>query len=117
MKYMGSKSAIAKHIVPIILAGRTDQWYVEPFVGGCNSIDKVLGRRIGSDINPYLIEFWRKLQSGWIPPEQITTLAKPCSEASASARIRDLRKEKFGAFTIEAQRANEAGLWVYRLIK
>ena len=42
MKYMGSKQRIAKHILPIILASReTNQTYVEPFCGGCNSIDKV----------------------------------------------------------------------------
>jgi len=56
MKYMGSKSRIAKHILPIILQGRTDnQWYVEPFVGGANLIDKVTGNRIGADIHPHLI--------------------------------------------------------------
>ena len=56
MKYMGSKARIAKHILPIILKDRKDgQWYVEPFVGGANVIDKVDGNRIGCDINPYLI--------------------------------------------------------------
>lgn len=56
MKYMGSKARIAKHILPIILADREDgQWYVEPFVGGANLIDKVTGDRIGADVNNYLI--------------------------------------------------------------
>ena len=33
MVYMGSKRRIAKFILPIILANRTDgQWYVEPFL-------------------------------------------------------------------------------------
>lgn len=73
MKYMGSKSAIAKHILPIITKNRKpNQYYVEPFVGGCNSIDKALGNRIGSDINRYLIAFWKKVQSGWIPPKFIS---------------------------------------------
>lgn len=53
MKYMGSKNRIAKYILPIILKDRKEcQWYVEPFVGGCNTIDKVVGNRIGSDIHP-----------------------------------------------------------------
>ena len=53
---MGSKARIAKHILPIILNDRKDgQWYVEPFVGGANMIDKVDGNRIGSDINSCLI--------------------------------------------------------------
>ena len=57
MKYMGSKNRIAKHILPIMLSERkTDQWWVEPFVGGANIIDKVKGKRIGADINAYAID-------------------------------------------------------------
>jgi len=57
MKYMGSKNRIAKYILPIIIKNRKKgQYYVEPFVGGANLIDKVIGNRIGSDINEYLIE-------------------------------------------------------------
>ena len=56
MKYMGSKNRIAKHLLPIILKDRKEgQWYVEPFVGGANMIDKVDGNRIGADSNRYLI--------------------------------------------------------------
>lgn len=68
MKYMGSKARIAKHILPIILKGRKEgQWYVEPFVGGANMIDKVDGNRIGADINNYLIALLQHLQAGWRP--------------------------------------------------
>lgn len=57
MKYMGSKARIAKEILPIMLKNRkTNQFWVEPFVGGGNMIDKVDGNRIGSDINKYLID-------------------------------------------------------------
>jgi DNA adenine methylase len=57
MKYMGSKNRIAKHLLPIILKDRKEgQWYVEPFVGGANMIDKVDGNRIGADLNPFLIK-------------------------------------------------------------
>ena len=57
MKYMGSKNRIAKEILPIMLKNRTEnQFWVEPFVGGANMIDKVNGNRIGSDVNKYLIE-------------------------------------------------------------
>lgn len=57
MKYMGSKARIAKYILPIILKDRQEnQYYVEPFVGGANMIDKVDGLRIGADINKYLIK-------------------------------------------------------------
>lgn len=54
---MGSKSRIAKYILPIILKDRKpDQWYVEPFVGGANMIDKVDGNRLGADSNHFVID-------------------------------------------------------------
>jgi len=57
MKYMGSKNRIAKHILPIMNAERKpDQWWVEPFVGGGNMIDKVQGKRLGGDANPFVID-------------------------------------------------------------
>jgi DNA adenine methylase len=59
MKYMGSKNRFAKELLPIILKDRTDgQYYVEPFAGGMNMIDKVSGNRIASDNNKYLIAMW-----------------------------------------------------------
>lgn len=36
------------------------------------------------------------------------------SEAAVSARLRDLRKPRFGAMTVERRRL-EGGLWQYRL--
>ena len=70
MKYMGSKARIAKHILPIILKDRNHgQWYVEPFVGGANVIDKVDCPRIASDQNTYLIQMWKALLHGWMPVE------------------------------------------------
>lgn len=73
MKYQGSKNKIAKHILPIILKDRTEgQYYVEPFMGGGNLIDKVDGLRIGNDLNYHLIEMWRALQKGWLPPDEIS---------------------------------------------
>ena len=59
MKYMGSKSRIAKHIVPIIqkyIDNNNIQYYIEPFVGGANVIDKIKCKtKIGTDKNRYLI--------------------------------------------------------------
>lgn len=61
---MGSKARIAKYILPIILKDRKpDQWYVEPFVGGANCIDKVDGLRIGNDCNEYIIALHKHLQN------------------------------------------------------
>ena len=59
MKYMGSKNRFAKELLPIILKNRKDnQFYVEPFAGGCNVIDKVKGNRLASDKSEYLIKMW-----------------------------------------------------------
>lgn len=53
---MGSKNRLSKYILPIMLEHRkANQFWVEPFVGGANIIDKVQGRRLGADINSYLI--------------------------------------------------------------
>lgn len=57
MRYVGSKRRIAKYILPIMLRCREkNEWWVEPFVGGGNMIDKVSGNRIGSDINKDVID-------------------------------------------------------------
>lgn len=60
MKYMGSKSRIAKHILPIMLDDAEKHGittWIEPFVGGGNMIDKVPDRmrRIGIDYSPHTI--------------------------------------------------------------
>lgn len=68
MKYVGSKNSMAKELLPIITKHlKKGQCYYEPFVGGANLIDKVVGDRIGSDSNKYLIALLNKLQDGWIP--------------------------------------------------
>ena len=73
MKYMGSKNRHAKELLPIILKDRKpDQWYVEPFVGGFNMIDKVTGNRIGNDSNMYLVELFRAIQRDWEPPSNVS---------------------------------------------
>ena len=68
MKYMGSKSRIAKYIVPIIQSCIDENnitEYYEPFVGGLNVIDKVrCPYRYGSDMNKYLIALFKHLQNG-----------------------------------------------------
>ncbi len=75
MKYMGSKARFAKEILPIILHDREEwQFYVEPFCGGANVIDKVDGNRIGSDVNQYLIELLKALSNGWVPPENVSEI-------------------------------------------
>lgn len=76
MKYMGSKSRIAKYIVPIIqeCIDKNDcKVYLEPFVGGANIIDKIKCKtRIGEDINLYLIALFKWLQNGNELPDSIS---------------------------------------------
>ena len=68
IKYMGSKSRIAKHIVPIIqkyIDENKPTFYLEPFVGGANVIDKIKHpNKFGSDKNKYLIALLKHVQSG-----------------------------------------------------
>lgn len=68
MKYMGSKSRIAKYIVPIIqsyIDNNNIEYYAEPFVGGANVIDKIKCKhRRGSDVNQYLIGLLQHVSKG-----------------------------------------------------
>lgn len=69
---MGSKNRHAKELLPIILKDRKlGQWYIEPFVGGANMIDKVDGNRIGADIHPHLICLLDAVANGFIPPSEL----------------------------------------------
>lgn len=73
MRYMGSKRRIAKHILPMMVWDRKPgQFWVEPFVGGANMIDKVDGNRLGADINEYLITLFHGLQNGFVPPDFVS---------------------------------------------
>jgi DNA adenine methylase len=89
MKYMGSKARIAKYILPIILKDRKDgQWYVEPFVGGANMIDKVDGNRIGADSNIHLIGALKLIRDN---PQSIPNLiTEEDYEIASKSRITDL---------------------------
>lgn len=94
MRYMGSKSRIAEHIVPIIHQ-RLDDYglkkYIEPFVGGANIIDKIqCQERIGADKQQYLIEIYRNLEKLEEMPEFITR--------EHYSEVRKAYNEKSGAF-------------------
>ena len=84
MKYVGSKNRHSKELLKIILKDRKpEQWYVEPFCGGFNMIDKVDGNRIANDYHPYLIALFQAIQKGWNPPDDIS-----------HAQYQDIRKNK-----------------------
>lgn len=50
----------------------------------------------------------------WFTLAKLASVAH-CSEASASARVRDLRKDRFGAWTIQRRRVS-GGLHEYRRV-
>ena len=76
MKYFGSKSRIAKHIVPILQKEIDENHittYFEPFVGGANIIDKIIcPRRVANDLNRYLIELYEHIIKGGELPESVS---------------------------------------------
>lgn len=73
MRYVGSKARHARHFLPLVLGRRAPgQWWVEPFVGGGNVIDKVDGLRLGCDTNRYVVELLAAVRDGWVPPETVT---------------------------------------------
>ena len=73
---MGSKSRIAKFIVPIIqshIDSSHASEYIEPFVGGANVIDKIVcANKFGSDVNQELISLLEYAQAGNALPDTIT---------------------------------------------
>lgn len=77
MKYMGSKARHAKEIIPFLMEHHTpDMWYIEPFVGGANMIDKVTAdlapKRFAADANEYLIAMWQDAQKGILDYSYVT---------------------------------------------
>lgn len=83
---MGSKSRIAKHIVPIIqryIDETNCKYYLEPFVGGANVIDKIkCNTKIGSDKNRYLIALLQRAQAN---EPLFTSVSKELYDAARTA--------------------------------
>lgn len=71
---MGSKARFAKELLAHILKHRTkDQYYVEPFVGGMNIMDKVGGNRLANDVHQELMAMWCALiYDQWDPPKHVS---------------------------------------------
>ena len=76
MKYMGSKASIASEILPFIhnyIFLNSIDTYIEPFMGGCNMIDKVqCSKRLAYDKNKYLVSLFQYLQNGGELPEEVS---------------------------------------------
>lgn len=74
MQYMGGKCKIAKDISGIINKFAKDVNFVSLFCGACAIEVKIKGfnKVILNDSHMYLIEMWKALQNGYIPPSEIS---------------------------------------------
>lgn len=119
MRYLGGKHKLAKRFLPVVLKGRTpSQFYVEPFLGGCNVLPHVSGMRIASDIRSDLIALYRHLQDGWAPPGSLSeeeyqsirrspSLHHPALEAFAAYGC-SFGGKRWGGYARSADRHNYA---------
>ena len=66
-------------------------------------------------LNAQTLAVWGVMKAGrWVTLRELSE-ATGAGEASVSARIRDLRKPKFGGHVVERGRVRDSGLFVYRL--
>jgi len=67
------KPKFIKQVLSVVNKKRElGQYYIEPFVGNCDFISLVDGKRIGYDSNQNLISMWKLIQEGWLPPKHLT---------------------------------------------
>ena len=74
MRYQGSKTKMSKVIKSIVEKNISkNDWYVEPFVGGCNSFSSINhNKKLGCDVNKYIIALWKDIQAGtFIAPKVV----------------------------------------------
>jgi DNA adenine methylase len=72
MQYLGGKSKTRKQISSFLESSRNGRDYLEPFVGGAWVLQEMSGTRTASDANISLITMYKCLQTGWLPPEEVT---------------------------------------------
>ena len=75
MRYFGGKVRISKNLTLFINNQlKENQTFVDLFCGSCNVISKIDNNRlrIANDKHYYLIEMWKELQKGWLPPKSLT---------------------------------------------
>ena len=77
MRYQGSKTKM-KNVIKKIVENTISKhdWYVEPFVGGCNSFSVINhNKKVGCDANEYVIALWKEIQAGtFIAPTVVTEM-------------------------------------------
>ena len=75
MQYFGGKQKISKPLSQYLnLQLKDNQPFVDLFCGSCNVITKIDDNRlrIANDKHKYLIDMWKALQNGWLPPDNIS---------------------------------------------
>ena len=86
--------------------------------GGVTYDEELDGKRLGKQLDTVRA---RLLDIGdWLTlAEMEAVFAYQYPQASISARLRDLRKPKFGGFVVERRRRHEAerGIFEYRVVK
>lgn len=73
----------------------------------------------GARLSSLLVKVRTLMADGtWRTLSEICAAIGAGSEAGVSARLRDLRKEQFGGYTVERRRRGDGrrGLWEYRLL-
>tara|TARA_R110000787_G_scaffold134412_1_gene246784 strand:+ start:651 stop:953 length:303 start_codon:yes stop_codon:yes gene_type:complete len=90
-----------------------------PFDGATYKRDKD-GKRLWTQLTAVDALLKHASSLGWLTLESIkrqltcSPYSLNASEASISARLRDLRKAKFGGYVVERKRLS-GGLWAYRI--
>lgn len=75
MRYQGSKYRLREVINAFVESNiGKDDYYVEPFMGGCNSLAYVNHhKKIGADYNKHMVSLWNDIKNGkFIPPSELT---------------------------------------------
>lgn len=75
MQYFGGKQKISKPLSQYLnMQLKDNQPFVDLFCGSCNVITKIDNNRlrIANDKHKYLIDMWKALQDGWLPPDEIS---------------------------------------------
>lgn len=73
MQYLGGKSKIRKELSAFLKSIRKEnQTYLEPFIGGGWILQEMDGVRIGGDGNEALINLYKAVQDGWVPPDFVS---------------------------------------------
>ena len=71
MRYFGGKTRTCKDISSIIKE-RKNKAFLSPFVGGGWVEQYIEGKKVIADKHYYLIEMYKALQNGWLPPTELT---------------------------------------------